>query len=276
MRYYFTSLLLLCSTAAFAQDRSGSSSSGGVSFGASEEVRVSAPGSMFGLHLQAGIPTAEFAEATDAFGLGVNMEYLHPLSPKVPVYAGIQFNYQMYGRNAYNRDLTAQVTVGNNVIDVIDVPLRIATTNATFGTHLMLRAVAPTKGVQPYVQGLLGTRLLYTRTSITSRNNQWLNDDDDDEIAGRTHLHDWVFSYGAGAGLMFRFNEIVALDVRLDYLNGGKANFYDSDDTRNWDVEFVGIDPGTINDDDIDFGFAPRRSYTDMFNLNVGVTFTLD
>ena len=56
-----------------------------------------------------GLPQNDFKENTDATGFGLDLSVAFPFQQGVPVYAGIDFNYMIYGLNAQNLDLAAEV-----------------------------------------------------------------------------------------------------------------------------------------------------------------------
>lgn len=226
-----------------------------------------------GFGLVFGIPRNEFREATKAEGYGFNLTALFPLGTEV-VNIGGSINYQIYGLRAQNKDLYADITSGGSVIGTIEIPLRVINTNSIFGMHGILRVTAPTDVVRPYMEGLVGFRYISTTTRIEDRDDFW-NDDEDNVLVRRTNLADWIFSYGGGGGIQFNIGEDVYLDLRTYYLLGGRANYYDGNDTKKWEVEFNGTayNSNDIDPDDFSISAQPKNSRTDMLMTQIGLTF---
>lgn len=231
-----------------------------------------------GMGIVVGIPMREFREATRAEGYGLNFTVLFPLGTEV-VTLGANLDYMIYGLNAKDENLYADITVGNTVIDRLYIPLRVITTNSIFGMHAMMRVTAPTDGVRPYFEGLFGFRYISTSTRIEDRSEDrfWTQDQDDNIIVRRTNLGDFVLSYGGGGGLQFELGKNAYLDLRGYYLLGGRADFYDGDDTKRWKVEFTSdpssYDPDNLDSDDFTIGSSPKNSTTDMLVVQLGATF---
>lgn len=225
-----------------------------------------------------GIPQTEFRKATKAEGYGINVTAMFPIGSEVINFGG-NINYMVYGYNSQDKDLRADITVGNTVIDQIFIPLRVVNTSSIFGMHAMMRITAPTDGIRPYFEGLFGFRYLSTSTRIEVReDNFWTtNNDDDNVLVRKTNIGDFVMSYGGGGGLQIEIGDNAYLDLRAYYLLGGKAKFYDGSDTKRWDVTFTdtldNYDPNNLDSNDFSFGGTPRESTTDMLMTQVGITF---
>ncbi len=229
------------------------------------------------LGFSVGVPRNDFRENTDANGFGFDLTVGFPFQKGVPIYAGLDFNYMVYGRNAQNEDLVAEIISSQGtLLGQLDIPLRIINTNSLFGTHAFIRAVAPLDGIQPYAEGLIGFRYISTNTRIEDRSNdRRFSDDDNDLIVRKTILDDFVFSYGFGGGLMFKVSPNLFIDLRLNYFRGERAQFFDGTDTEAWSVEFTGsdaaYDPANIQKGDLDFSTEARESTTDLLVVKFGV-----
>lgn len=230
--------------------------------------------------VQVGAPYNEFRENTDAIGFGIAGNFFVPFGPGVPLAFGIEAGYMEYGRNSQEETLTAEIRVGNTVIDRLDIPLEIETTNSIIHGHAVLRASAPFPFVQPYIEGRAGVRYIATRTKVldNSPDFRFSNPDTQDRtIVEKTNLDDYVFSYGGGGGFLVQLVPSLYLDLRVSYLRGGEAEYYDGDDTAQWEVVFTGsnFDPQNVDGDDLDINADPKQSETDMFFFTVGVSFKL-
>lgn len=190
-----------------------------------------------------GIPQNEFREATKAEGYGFNITALFPIGSEI-VNIGGNINYMVYGYNSQDKDLRADITVGNTVIDQIYIPLRVVNTSSIFGMHAVMRITAPTDAIRPYLEGLFGFRYISTSTRIEERDDSFWNTDDDEEevLVRKTNIGEFVMSYGGGGGLQIEIGDNAYLDLRAYYLLGGKAKFYDGSDTKLWDVTFNDVE----------------------------------
>jgi hypothetical protein len=233
-----------------------------------------------GFNFQMGFPLNEFRENTEAVGVGGNGLLLFPLVEDSPFSLGVDIGSMIYGKNVIRETLNADIKVGNQVIDRLQIPLEIITNNNIFHSHLVLRAKVPLERVQPYLDGMLGFRYIYTRTRILDDSNDCRfcttdsEGNEDRVITKKTNLDDWIFSYGGGGGLQIVLTEGVNLDFRCIYLLGGRAKYLDAKDTSKWTVEFTGTDPNEpITGNELQFSTSPKESRTDMVFGSVGVTF---
>lgn len=119
----------------------------------------------------------------------------------------------------------------------------------------MLRAQPRSGPVRPYVDGLIGLKYLFTRTSVTDV-------DGDETIASDTDLGDTTFSYGVGGGLQIPLTKgresRIILDTNVRYLRGGRADYL-----RRGSII---VDNGTVFYDIL-------SSRTDVLTVQVGVMF---
>ncbi|WP_424962215.1 hypothetical protein [Ekhidna sp.] len=226
-----------------------------------------------------GLPRNEFRENTDATGFGADLSFGIPFQKGFPVSFGLDLNYIVYGRNTQDENLTAEIVANGQVIDQLNIPLRIVNTNSIFGTHALIRAQAPFEMVQPYIEGLIGFRYISTNTKILDRSDdrRYAEDEDSDVISRKTVLDDWIFSYGWGGGFMIKVGPKFFVDIRADYFKGERAQYYDGDDTESWTVEFTGssenYDRDNLAPGDLAYENQPRESTTDLLMLKFGVAF---
>ena len=234
------------------------------------------------LSLSLGLPQNEFRQNTDATGFGGDLTFGIPFQKGAPIFFGLDINYIVYGSNAKEETLSAQITLsdGTPIGDPLVIPLEIRNTNSIFGTHAFLRAQAPFELVQPYVEGLVGFRYISTNTKIVdlSDDNRW-SDPDDNVIVRETVLDDWIFSYGYGGGFMIKIGSNVFLDLRANFFKGQRAKYFDGDDTSSWNIEFSGdftdFDPDTVGGDNLSFETVARESTTDLLMLKLGIGFKI-
>jgi hypothetical protein len=179
-------------------------------------------GVVAGIHLMLNFPRGDFQTNVESVGFGGNLDIGYNF-PNMPLVAGMQLGYVVYGSKTYRTRFSQSVPVD------VDVDA----TNSIGMLHLYLRMM-PMKGdVRPYFEGLAGGNLFVTSVTVKNRST-------DAEIASDTKNSDVAFSYGGGAGLLVRLwsgaapdqaNHVrrgmdVYLDARLRYLYGGNAEYY--------------------------------------------------
>jgi hypothetical protein len=230
-----------------------------------------------------GIPTNEFKDNTRAVGAGFNLHAMFPVAQNVPIYAGFNFGYMLYGSNTQQINELLKVYAGNTIISQIPVNLRVTTNNNMYLGQFVFRLKAPLSNVQPYADGILGFNYINTRTKIydETTNRIFINDPDqtDNVINARTQVQSWVLNYGVGGGLMFKLGANIALDLRAIYVLGGEAEYYDRSQTENWKVDFTGpsgtFDPNNPENIGLDNSSIAKRSRTDMAQITLGLVFNL-
>jgi hypothetical protein len=142
----------------------------------------------FGGSFDLGFPQEEFRDNVDNTGLGGGF-FLAFRIPDTPMAIGGSADIIQYGSE--DREAPWSTTIP-------DVFLDVSTTNNLAAGHLFLR-LQPSGGFfRPYLEGLLGFNYLWTTTSVSDQGS------DSEEIASTKHLSDFAFSYGIGAGLMFK------------------------------------------------------------------------
>lgn len=226
-----------------------------------------------GAGLQVGIPAGDFAKNTNAVGVGINVYALKALGPSLPIFVGIDGGYMMYG-NTVNR-LSQNITFLNT-----NIPLRyrVETTNNLINMHGVLRVAIPTSAVTIYLDGLVGFRYIYTRTTVkddtpqrTVNVNSTTYTVNNQTLGSRTNLSDFIFSYGGGGGFIFNVGNF-KIDTRVVYLLGSEANYLDRDAVQQAPPpQFT--QSGTNINTSLEFDQFIKRSRTDMFFASVGIAF---
>ena len=240
----------------------------------------------FDLNFAMGFPVGDYAESSHDIGFGADLGFYFPISKSAPWFQiGPQFLLMATGTNSQDIDQRIEISVGNQVIDVIDIPMRVETVNSIIGGHLLFRAEvgSSNSGFVPYLQGMVGVRRIGTDISIYDDSSHgFFDNDDDDKITSSTALEDWIFSYGGGAGFHIKLGGRTFLNIGANYLLGGKAKYYTDDDIDMFDVNFVGdgsnynpLDP-KLDGDDIEVTATPTESVTNMVQLNIGLNFILN
>jgi opacity protein-like surface antigen len=191
------------------------------------------------------IPRGEFSENVTNNGYGASGQFLLRLG-HTPFLAGGDFGIVVYGSESHREPISSTIP---------NLQVRVRTSNNIFLSHFVLRAQPRSGLVRPYVDGLIGLKHLFTRTSISDLS-------DDETIASNTDLSDTSFSYGIGGGLQIPLTKgresRIMLDTNVRYLRGGRAEYLRKGSIR--EVNGVAV-------------FDVLSSRTDVLAVQVGVVF---
>ena len=185
----------------------------------------------------------------DQAGSGVGGLLLFQLGRGRPLFAGVDFAWANFDSES------VEYTTNQNGFNE-DFRLRTRT-NLLLG-HGLLR-FKPFTGfiLQPYLDGLLGFKRLYARTTFKQ-----LFEEENELIEADVDQSDSALSLGAGGGVQVRlsFRPTILLDLRCTYLMGGNASFLVKRDDLSGPLD----DP--IN------AFEERRSTTSALIPQIGIT----
>lgn len=237
------------------------------------------PDPVVDLNFSMGFPVGEFGNTAEDIGFGLDMGMYFPLSPRANwLKMGPQFMFLSTGSNTQRQTQFIDITLGGQVINTIQVPMRIVSGNSVLGGHMVFRAQAPLNGyVEPYLQGMAGFRRLATTIRIFDDSpNGFFNPDPNGLITRSTPLSSWVFSYGGGGGMQIRLSKYAFLNLGANLLFGGEADYYTKNDIKNFQFVFNGgnYNPNNpnLNEDNIDLVGQPTRSKTAIIQANLGLT----
>jgi hypothetical protein len=201
-----------------------------------------------GVRFMVGLPRGEFEDTLDDESYGLEANYgLRP----IPGWSfGVGGNIMTYGseERKYSHPLVEDYN--------------IETDNNMAGMYLYSQ-FRPLQGpVQPYVEGRVGMRYLWTESKITDE-DWW----DWDEVGRQTNYDDWASFYGGSTGLLIQLRDSdmgrnkpgVFLDAKVSWVQGNEATYL-----AEGDVDIV-------NDRPV---FTPRTSKTSMTTYQLGVTLT--
>lgn len=183
-----------------------------------------------GVDFLIGSPQGEFRKNVDKVGFGLtgNVGY----APEgTPVMLGLEFGFMNYGSAERREPFSTTIP---------DVFVNVSTTNNFVSGHALVR-IQPNTGVfRPYLQGMVGYNYLFTETKIENINVPG------QEVASSNNLSDGAFSYGGGAGMMFRVYSSddgdvsdVFIDLGVRYSFGGEAEYMKEGSVRNVDGKVV-------------------------------------
>jgi hypothetical protein len=180
-----------------------------------------------------------------------------------PVLLGLDLGFFGYGH--VEETVPFSSTVGPRV------PVEVSTSNNVLETHLTARLQPRTGRFRPYAEALAGFKYLFTRTRIDEDD---VDGDLGDEVAGSTNFDDFALSGGVGAGIDIQVyrqdnpaKEVRRVDLHLgvQYLLGQEAEYLTegalSDQNGN----------GQLDRSELDI----RRSRTTFLQPTFGVTVRL-
>ncbi len=198
-----------------------------------------------GLDFLTVIPRGEFKDNIKNNGYGVGGQFLVRVGPS-PILMGVDLGGVVYGSETRRERLLPNVP---------EVRVDVTTSNNIFLTHLLVRAEPRHGAVRPYLDGLIGFKYLFTKTTI--------NLDSEDNNPSETNLSDLTLSYGFGGGVQVRLNPHpkrleVLLDGKVRYLRGSRAEY---------------LREGSIRREGGEVFFDVLRSRTDVVTAQVGITF---
>ncbi|WP_291726904.1 hypothetical protein [Bernardetia sp.] len=200
----------------------------------------------FNLRLQTGFPLEEFAEQNESIAFGVGGLILIPLTEDESVVSvGLDASYMIYGMKS------------DDYIDNNGFEYTLNTNNNIFEGFAMVRFKPRWVDAfaYPYVDGLIGGRYLYTRTT---------EEEDGEELDAFIEQDGFSFAYGGAGGVLISLTEEIKLDIRGVYTQGSKAKYM----TRN------SIYPDPIFPDE--FVYDVKRTRTDMLTFQIGITFFIE
>ena len=202
--------------------------------------------------LQAGFPMEGFADKQNKDGVGFGGQMLFQLKRGMPLFAGLDAGMLYLDKEKLK--FTA-------IEDGQSVDYRLVTNNNIFMAHGLLRFKPFTNGwAQPYADGMVGVKKLYTRTRLIDETQN-----EDNVVEADTDLSDSAFSYGLGAGVQVYLSEFPTVlgDLRVTYLPGENATYY----TRSKEAPDPIEDPLDV--------FEEVSSPTALLLIQLGVTLQL-
>ena len=203
-------------------------------------------------NLQFGIPIEEFRDNLENTGVGGGGLAVFKLGDS-PLWLGAEASGMAY-------DSESQILTANIGGFFRDYELR--TSSNIFLAHAVLRIQANwNRGVQPYVDGMIGLKSLFTRTKLID-----LFLEEDNVLENNKDQGDVAFSYGIAAGLRLHLfnNSGIAINLRCAYLPGTSASYL----VRRSDIGDLVIE------DPID-AFEEKTSPTSLLVPQIGISFAL-
>lgn len=168
---------------------------------------------IFGGALQFGIPTEAFRDNLTNTGVGGGFNLLFRLGD-APVYMGMDVGLMKYDGEVINQTVN---------ISGFFKDYELRTNNNILTAHVVTRIQPETAWpVQPYLEGLVGTKGLFTVTNLVD-----ITVNGAEVVDTNTDESDFAFSYGLAAGFVMNVfgNDGIGIDLRCAYLPGGNAEY---------------------------------------------------
>ncbi len=206
-----------------------------------------------GLNLKLAFPSGEFKQHLNSVGFGgsVDVTFWSP-SKELPFSFGVEMSYLIYG---YESSVEPFSSVYSNIS--VDVTRK----NNILKLHTLFK-IDPFKGdIKPYAELLFGGSYLWTNTEVST----W----SDEEIGSEVDFYDFAWSYGGGAGLLYKLLDSIDepavnsanlyLDCKIRYMRGTEAEYLKSGSIK---VTTNGIE------------YEVSKSKTDLISFHFGVLLT--
>ena len=142
-------------------------------------TRTRAQDLQLGVDFNTLIPQGEFKQNVKNNGYGVSGNVLIGLG-RSPLLVGVDLGFATYGHESRKVPLSGSIP---------DITVDVDTDNNIFLTHFVLRAQPRHGAVRPYVDGLVGFKYLFTKTTVQS-------DSSDEPLASNNNLSDFAFKIG--------------------------------------------------------------------------------
>jgi hypothetical protein len=207
---------------------------------------------LFGGGLQFGIPMDAFRENLTNTGVGGGFSLLFRWG-QLPVYLGMDVGIMKYDGEA----ILQRINIAGFFKDY-----ELRTKNNILTAHLALRLQPEsTWPVQPYLEGMFGTKGLFTVTNLVD-----ITINGTEIVDSNTDESDFAFSYGISGGFGFYVfgNDGIGIDLKCTYLPGGNASYL---------VRRNDLTVGMISDP-LD-AFEKKNSPTTLLVPQIGITIKL-
>ncbi|MGB0522575.1 MAG: hypothetical protein ACPGJS_06430 [Flammeovirgaceae bacterium] len=147
---------------------------------------------------------------------------LLPSSNLLNIKLGTHLDYMRSGTEMEMLDLRAYGTE----------PVEYRARNQSAGFHLIGRLTTKEMGVTPYLDGIIGSRWLFSTSSVLIEEEPDCPHYETDFLTNTL-----TFVYGGAVGAMVRLDQSIMLDFRMTYSQGSAANFINLD---NFDEDING------------------------------------
>ncbi len=218
-----------------------------------------------GLHTFFSKPLNELDENCYRNGVAFDVEILSPslLRKTSPLQLKVGGHLDYLGSGSERMEAYAVFDGDGTGVGDLDYPIDVTTRNSSFGFHAMLRLKLNNDWrVQPYLDGIVGGRALFTTETSTLQNPE-----PDIEPSNTRNLHrNITFIFGGSAGALVKVSRMTSLDFRVTYSHGSRA-------------DFINLDKATYDPIDRVPDYSEANvfnSKTEMLFFSAGVKFNLD
>lgn len=196
-----------------------------------------------------GVPQGDFADNVDNLGFGIELQGGIGIQPAFMI--GADLGFLIYGTERRSEPFSTTIP---------DVTVDVRTTNNILMGDLFFRIQPQASAIQPYVEGVIGFKYLFTETSVQNENFG-------EEVASSTNFDDFASSFGGGAGVDIHLHSgeseegkpfSIMLHLGARYLFGSSADY---------------LKKGSVRREDGQVTFDVSRSRTDLLIPKLGVTF---
>ena len=205
---------------------------------------------LLGGNFQLGIPLGDMGRLLDKTSWGFGGSILGRLNAEKPIFAGFDLSVQT---------IDTESLIEEELINGILEQFRVTTKNHVLNAHFLVRYQPEVNFfIQPFVEGMLGTKWFYTRTAVTDANNSG------ETLSSDFDRGDWAASFGGAVGFQINLSRnYLYLEGRCAYLKGTSAEYL----VRRPDSSGVYIDPIEA--------FEPQNSITDLLIPQIGLKFLI-
>jgi hypothetical protein len=194
-----------------------------------------------------GVPMDDFRDNLDQLGIGAGGFAIFNVNDS-PLNIGIE----LAGLGFDSEQLRYQAEIGGFLRRY-----ELRTTSSAFLGHALVRFQPNVNfAIKPYVDGMLGFKNLFTRTTLT-------DEDLNETVDSGNDQRDWALSYGGAVGVQVAFSRAanLVLDLRCTYLQGSNASY------------LVRREETGVNIEDPIDAFEERTSPTTLLIPQIGITF---
>lgn len=188
-----------------------------------------------GTQLMFAAPLQELRDNHYRNGGGVAVEIFSPTILDPSSFLNIQFgthlDYMSSGSESEMLDLRAYGTD----------PVKYRAQNESAGLHLIGRLITKEMRVTPYLDGIIGSRMLFSTSSVLIEEEPDCPHFETDFLSKNLTL-----VYGGSVGAMVKVNHMFTLDFRMTYSQGSAASFINLD---NFDADINGSPFTTLHRD---------------------------
>ncbi len=192
-------------------------------------------------------------------GVGLGATLLGRGTEDSPVFFGVDANFIRRGGVDQN--------ISNHPALTSYKSPSVSTNNNLISLHGIMRIVFDLGQFKPYVEGLLGFRTFYTRTTLSAKEwNDQEGEYEDNTLGTDVSISDATFSIGPGGGFIFGQNNL-SLNLRFNFLGGNEVDVYTEEHLE--DMKYSIGSSGSVTAQSM---LAPLSAISRMFVFSLGLS----